>query len=140
MAAFDPLTAILNTANTILDRVLPDKTANDQAKIALLQAQLNGELQAMVSQLQVDQAEAQSKSLFVAGWRPWVGWGCGCAFVYAYILQPLIQTLLVVFHSGFDPAKLPKLDMSEMMPVLLGMLGLGALRSYDKNNGSSNGH
>jgi len=138
--ALDPITAVLNLGSTILDRVLPDKQANDAAKAQLLQSQLSGQIQEIVSQAQIDEVEAASQSTFVAGWRPFVGWACGAAFIYAYILQPFIKTLAVLAHNKFDPSLFPVLDVSSMMPVLLGMLGLGALRSYDKSQGTDNGH
>jgi len=135
--AFDPVTAAINFGNTLIDRLIPDRTQAAAAKAQLLDMQVKGQLDNDIAQLQVDQAEAQSHSVFVAGWRPFIGWACGAAFVYSYILQPLIQTGLVVFHSNFDPTKLPKLDLAQMLPVLLGMLGLGAYRSYEKVNGVS---
>jgi hypothetical protein len=138
--AFDPITAILNLGNTVLDRVLPDKAANDAAKAQLASAVVQGQFAAQIAQIQVDQTEAASQSIFVAGWRPFVGWCCGAAFAYAFIIQPFAQFLLVAFHSDFDIAKLPQMDLSQMMPVLLGMLGLGAMRSYDKSQGNGNGH
>lgn len=138
--AFDPITAILNVGNTVIDRLIPDKTAAAAAKAALIQAELNGELEATKGQLQVDIAEAANQSIFVAGWRPFVGWICGVAFGYVYILQPFLVFLLVAFKIQFDPSKLPIIDTSQMLPVLLGMLGLGAMRSYDKTNGTGNGH
>ena len=136
----DPITAILQLASTILDKILPDKAAAADAKLKLLDMQLSGDIQNAISQLQVNQAEAANKSVFVAGWRPFVGWACGAAFVYAFIIQPVIQTILVAAHSQFDPAKLPVLNITEMLPVLFGMLGMGALRSWDKQNGAGNGH
>ena len=138
--AFDPLTAILNVGNTVLDRVLPDKAAKDAAQAQLLQMQLTGELDQIRGQLAINQAEAGSPSVFVAGWRPWIGWVCGSAFAYTYILHPIVLTILVAFHVEFDAAKLPTLNMSEMMPVLLGMLGLGGMRTYEKVQGVSTGH
>ena len=134
--AFDPLTAILNIANTVLDRIIPDKTQAAAAKAELLEATLNGEIQNAVSQLQVNQAEAASKSVFVAGWRPWIGWVCGMAFAYTYIVQPLGQFVLALVNH---PVALPPVNLDGMMPVLLGMLGLGAMRSWDKANGKSGG-
>lgn len=138
--AFDPITAALNLGAQLIDRLIPDKAAAAQAKAQLLTMQVQGELQETVAQLNVDQTEAGNQSVFVAGWRPFVGWACGAAFVYAFILQPMAQVIMVLCHSNFDVTKLPKLDMSEMMPVLLGMLGLGAMRSFDKANGTGNGH
>lgn len=138
--AFDPITAALNLGNLLLDRLLPDKAANDAAKAQLLVMTMNGELQTAVAQLEVDKAEAASTSLFVAGWRPFVGWVCGAAFAYAFLFQPLILMIAVLRHSNFDKNLLPSLDLSTMMPVLLGMLGLGAMRSWDKVSGNGNGH
>lgn len=138
--ALDPITAILNIGNTIIDRVIPDKTAAAQAKAQLLMAEVNGEFSNAHDQLTVDSSEAANQSIFVAGWRPFVGWGCGAAFLYAYIVQPMAQVIAVLSHNRFDPKLFPVLDMSDMMPVLLGMLGLGAMRSFDKVQGTGNGH
>jgi hypothetical protein len=138
--AFDPVTAVANVVNTVLDRVLPDKQANDAAKADLLKSQLSGEIAEVVAQTQIDTVEAASQSTFVAGWRPFVGWVCGAAFTYAYILQPFIKTVAVLVHNKFDPTIFPVVDTSEMMPVLLGMLGLGAARTVEKINGVGNGH
>lgn len=140
MPGFDPLTAVLNIGSTLIDRLIPDKTQAAAAKAQLFSAELQGDIQQMQGQIQTNIAEAANAHVFVSGWRPYVGWACGTAFIYAYIFQPLVQTLLVAFHVKFDPAMLPKLDMSEMSPVLLGMLGLGALRSFDKTQGTGSGH
>lgn len=138
--ALDPITAVINLGSSILDKVLPNKEQNDAAKAALLQSQVNGDIAEIVAQAQIDEIEAASQSTFVAGWRPFVGWVCGTAFLYAYILQPFIKTLAVLCHNRFDPTVFPVVDTSEMMPVLLGMLGLGAARTVEKINGVGNGH
>ena len=134
--AFDPITGILNIANTVLDRVLPDKAQAAAAKASLLEATVKGEIDNAVAQLQVDQAEAGNQSVFVAGWRPWIGWVCGFAFAYTYVVQPLLSFLAALFKH---PVNLPPVNLDGMMPVLLGMLGLGAMRSWDKANGKGNG-
>lgn len=138
--AFDPITAVANVANTILGRVLPDKTANDAAKAELARMVAAGEVAQEVGQLDINKVEAASNSIFVAGWRPFIGWVCGAAFGYSYVIHPMALTLFAAFHVQLDASKLPVLDMSQMMPVLLGMLGLGALRTYDKTQGVGNGH
>lgn len=138
--AFDPITAVANVANTILGRVLPDKVANDAAKAELAKMQESGELGQIVGQLEINKVEAGSQSIFVAGWRPFVGWVCGAAFAYTYILHPMTLTVLVALRVQFNADQLPALDMSQMMPVMLGMLGLGAMRSYDKGQNGGNGH
>lgn len=145
--ALDPITGaedltskIFGIGSTLIDRLIPDKSAAAAAKAQLVQMQVAGEFDQMKGQLAVDQAEAGSTSTFVAGWRPFVGWACGAAFCYVYILQPMVQFALVAFKVNFDLSKMPVLDIADMMPVLLGMLGLGAMRSYDKANGTGNGH
>ena len=138
--AFDPITAALSLGSTLIDRLVPDKTQAAAAKASLVEMQVKGELDQITGQLTVDQAEAGSKSTFVAGWRPFVGWACGFAFAYVYILQPFMQFTLVACKVNFDINKLPVIDIVNMLPVLLGMLGLGVMRSVDKANGVPSGH
>jgi hypothetical protein len=138
--ALDPVTAILNIGNTVIDRLIPDKTAAAQAKAQLIQAEINGDLAAAHDQLNVDAIEAASQSTFVAGWRPFVGWGCGAAVVYSYVVQPFLVSIMVFSKVNFDPTKLPHLDMITLIGLLTTMLGFGAMRSIDKAQGTENGH
>jgi dienelactone hydrolase len=131
---------LIGPIGKIIDKVLPDKAANDAAKAQLIQMQVRGDLDASLAQVQVNIEEAKNQSIFVAGWRPAVGWCCAAAFAYVYILQPFMVTILVAFHSSFDPSKLPKLDLSQMLPVLLGMLGLAAARTVEKVQGINPGN
>jgi hypothetical protein len=89
--------------------------------------------QALLAQLEINKAEAASGSLFKGGWRPFVGWICGVALLYHFILTPLI--LFGVGLSGATIPPLPEFDMSSLMTVLMGMLGLGGLRTYEKQKG-----
>ena len=89
--------------------------------------------QALLSQLEINKAEAASGSLFKGGWRPFVGWVCGVAFAYHFVLQPLIVFILTVF--GSDIPELPEFDMSTLLTTLGGLLGIGGLRSYEKTKG-----
>ena len=86
-------------------------------------------LQADTNQTQIDQAEAQNKSLFVAGWRPFIGWVCGMAFAYHVIVQPLLA--FTIANTGGN-VKLPDFNIQELTTVLMGMLGLGGLRTIEK--------
>ena len=85
-------------------------------------------------QLEVNKAEAASRNVFVAGWRPFIGWVCGVAMAYNYVVQPM---LIFGLAQADYLVTLPSIDLSEMMPVLLGMLGLGGLRSFEKFKGLS---
>jgi hypothetical protein len=92
-----------------------------------------------LQQIATNTEEAKSKSIFVAGWRPFVGWICGTALGYTFILQPFLVWLLTAF--GIDTS-MPKLEIDELMTLLFGMLGLGAMRSYDnkQKSTSTGGH
>ena len=89
--------------------------------------------EALLGQLEINKAEAASGSLFKGGWRPAVGWVCAIAFAYHFILKDLI-----VFGATFAGAELPELpefDMGTLLTVLGGMLGIGGLRTYEKQKG-----
>jgi hypothetical protein len=116
----------------LIDRI-PDK--NERARA---QEQIEGQmLAAMTSlvqgQLEINMKEAQHGSVFVAGWRPAIGWICGIALGWNYIIQPIISW--TVFALGVDLADAPRLDTAELTTILLGMLGLGGLRTYEKRLG-----
>ena len=83
-------------------------------------------------QIEINKIEAGHKSLFVAGWRPFVGWTCGIAMLYHFLLQPIIIFGLSAVGLSFD---LPTFDMGSLMTVLMGMLGLGGLRTFEKTKG-----
>lgn len=142
-----PLLDILGIAGRVIDKFIPDPQAKAQAQLQLLQMQQNGELAALAAetdlakgQLDIDKAEAANPSLFVAGWRPACGWVCGGAFAWTFIFQPMVVFLMAAAHSPIDPKTLPVLDIGQIMPVLLGMLGLGGMRSFEKARGVSSGH
>jgi hypothetical protein len=128
-----PLLDILNIGSKILDKVIPDPAAKAAAQLKLMELQMSGELSQMTGQMEVNKEEAKSTSKFIAGWRPFIGWVCGSAFAINFVVGPLIAFVGV---SVGNPVEVPKLDLTEMMPVLLGMLGLGAYRSFEKVKGS----
>ena len=119
---------VIGVGLKVLDKFIPDPAAKAQAEAALRDSLQQWDAQ----QNKINEAEAQSSSLFVAGWRPCVGWVCCAALSWTYILQPIAAFALAQF--GYLTA-LPRLDMGEMMPILLGMLGLGGLRSWEKTKG-----
>ena len=89
--------------------------------------------QLALAQIEVNKAEAASGSFFKGGWRPFVGWVCGVAFAYHFIIQPLVIFILTAI--GMDIPDLPEFDMGTLLPVLGGMLGIGGLRTYEKHKG-----
>jgi hypothetical protein len=128
---------ITNLFTSILDRVLPDKVANDQAKVELAKMTLNGELSQIMGQLEINKVEAASNSTFVAGWRPFIGWICGCAIAYEMILRPLLTFAAHAFGGHVDA---PDIQTQDLIGLVVTMLGMGALRTIDKTQGSQAGH
>jgi len=129
------LPAVLPLVKDVIGSFLPEdpkKRAEAERKI---EAQLSEHLAKIdLAQLEINKVEAASRSVFVAGWRPFVGWACGVSLAWSYICQPILTFALVQAGYGVE---LPALDMSQMMPVLMGMLGLGGLRSFEKYKGVS---
>ena len=114
----------------ILERVIPDKS--QAAKLAHEIATMSDKMahEQVLAQLEVNKIEAASGSLFKSAWRPAIGWICGLALFWSFILQPFLVFFLLVF--GVDLPPLPEVGTADLMPILLGMLGLGGLRSYEK--------
>lgn len=120
----------------ILDGVLkfiPDKNARAEAKEQFESQMLLAMTNLVQGQLEINKAEAQHKSIFVAGWRPGIGWICGLALGWNFLVQPIM--VWVAFMAGTDLSGAPQLDTGELTTILLGMLGLGGLRTYEKRLG-----
>lgn len=124
--------AIVGLVSSIITRVWPDKSEEQKLEFTKqLQAALIDSNLAQ-AQIEINKTEASHSNLFVAGWRPFIGWVCGLAFAWQYLLAPLFIFLIVA--SGHPAPQLPQLGIETMMPVLMGMLGLGGLRTYEKIN------
>ena len=119
------LDKLIGPITGIVDKMGPDKDLREKLNHALSMSLHNANL----AQLEVNKAEASHKSIFVAGWRPFVGWVCGVALAYHFILAPLIQFGFAL--AGFEQS-LPEFDFSQLSTVLMGMLGLGGLRTFEK--------
>ena len=130
--ALDPLSAILDIGSKVIDRVWPNPVEAAAAKLELLKMQQSGELSIIAGQLEINKAEAASPSAFVSGWRPFIGWVCGSGFAIQFVVGPLAEWGSTVYGH---PVKFPPMDMGTMMPLLLGMLGLGGMRTVEKING-----
>ena len=128
------ISSILPVAGEVIDRVVPDKNAKAKAKRDLEKALVDAEVSGLLGQIESNKIEAASRSAFVAGWRPFIGWTCGSAMAYAYVVQPFLTFILA--QTG-HLIELPRIELGEMMPVLLGLLGLGGMRSFEKFKGVS---
>jgi hypothetical protein len=130
--ALDPLSALLDIGGKVIDRVWPDPEKAAAAKLELFKMQQSGELAAMAGQMEINKVEAANPSVFVSGWRPAIGWVCGAGFAIQFVVGPLAE-----WGSAFygHPVKFPAMDTGTMMPLLLGMLGLGGMRTAEKIQG-----
>ena len=117
-----PVSALLDKA--IPDKDLKEKLAHEIATMAERQAH-----ETVQAQLEINKTEAEHPSLFVSGWRPAVGWVCVLGMAGNFITIPF--TNMVLELAGYDVV-LPMVDMETLLPVLLGMLGLGAMRTVEK--------
>lgn len=132
--------SVFDFGSKIIDKFFPDKAQADAAKLELLRLQQAGEFKAedqafelAKAQIGVNQVEAQSTRLFVAGPRPFVMWTCGFALAYAAIIEPLARFVAtVVYHYV---GAFPVIDTTLTMQLLVGLLGLGGMRSYEKTKG-----
>jgi len=127
------LTALIAPITGLLDKFIPDadlknKLAFQVATMAETHAQ-----ELAKGQLEINKAEATHKSIFVAGWRPFIGWTCGVALCWHFVLQPV--TLFVCSYIGLTIPELPSFDMGSLLTILGGLLGLGGLRTYEKQKG-----
>lgn len=119
--------AVADLASTVISRLWPDKTEQERAQLAAALTIVQGQLDA-------NRVEAASPSAFTSGWRPGVGWVCVAALAMQYVARPLVAWVGLV--TGHPLPELPGIDGS-LWELMLGMLGLGGLRSFEKVKGVS---
>lgn len=117
--------AIAELASNVVNKIWPDKTEEEKQQLAAAVMVVQG-------QIDINKEEAKSDNVFVSGWRPFIGWVCGSACAWNWIGLPMAKAGLLIagVTLNISPA-----DLSEMLPVLMGMLGLGALRTAEKFKG-----
>ena len=130
----DPL-SLISALSPVVSKVLdmiPDPNARQKAQ-AELEAQIfKATVEQNAQQSEINKIEAANSNLFVAGWRPFIGWTCGIAFAFIFVVGPLITWGSTLF--GY-PVPLPSFNMDALMSLTFGMLGLGALRTFEKTKG-----
>ena len=137
--AVDPVTALLDIGGKVIDRLWPDPAQASAAKLELVKLQMSGELAEMAAQaelnkgqLDINKAEATHSNIFVSGWRPGVGWVCSAACAWNWIGLPIAKLVCEVLGH---PLALAPADLTEMLPVLMALLGMSSLRSLEKVKG-----
>lgn len=128
--SLDPLTAALDIGGKLIERIWPNPEDRAAAQLELMKLQQSGEL----AQIAVNAEEARNPSLLVSGWRPALGWCCVSACAWNWVGLPVIR---LAGELLAHPIALAPADLSEMWPVLLGMLGLGGLRTLERINGKA---
>lgn len=121
------LGAVSGLVTTAINRIWPDKSEEEKQQLAAAVMVVQG-------QMDINKVEAANPSVFVSGWRPFIGWVCGSACAWNWIGLPMAKLTAVILGHSID---LSPADLTEMMPVLLGMLGLGGLRTLEKFKGVS---
>ena len=127
MADLTGLGSIADLAGAVINKIWPDKTEAEKQQLAAAVMVVQG-------QIDINKAEASSPSVFVSGWRPAIGWVCGTACAWNWIGLPIANMAMGLYGH---PLQLYPADVTEMLPVLMGMLGLGGLRSLEKIKGVS---
>ena len=126
------ISAVLPSVMEVAGRFLPEDAEERRKAEQELEAQLAKQLAAVdLAQIAVNREEAKG-NWFQAGWRPCTGWGAALSFGWVYLFQPMASFVLA--QTG-NLVELPSLDMSQMMPILLGLLGLGGLRTLERSKG-----
>ena len=124
---------VFEVAKSLIERWFPDPAQKAQAEAAFLAMTQEQEFKKIIAQLEVNAKEAASPHMFVAGWRPFVGWCSGLGFLYATIGQPILAWLALM-NGTVEP---PVIDSDLLLTVLGGMLGLGTLRTFEKVKGAT---
>lgn len=133
---FGLLMPVISTALDKLLGLIPDPNARAKAQEDFMREVMEAASAQAQQQSDTNKIEAQHASVFVAGWRPFIGWICGVALGYHFIIQPLLAFMFAVYGVQYI---LPVFDMDSLMTVLLGMLGLGAMRTIEKVGGVTTG-
>ena len=123
-------TALIAPITSILDKFIEDKDQKNKLAHEIATMSQRHLHEVAKGQIEVNKAEATHKSIFVAGWRPATGWCCSIALFWHFVLQPLAT--FVIAYAGVETPPLPAFDMDSLLTVLLGMLGLGGLRTAEK--------
>lgn len=124
-----PLT---ETIGKVVDRLVPDKAKAAELQLELTKELMTGALAQAEAQMEVNKVEAANGSVFVSGWRPFIGWVCGVALAYQYVISPLATYLANAFGLNIPP---PPTLGENLYELVLGMLGMGAMRTFEKMQG-----
>lgn len=124
------LQALIGPATEIIGKFVEDKDKKNELAHEIATMAEKHALELAKGQLAINTEEAKHRNIFVAGWRPFIGWTCGVSLFAHFILFPSLD--VVTAYMGYDAVSYPAFDMDSLMTILLGMLGLGGMRSFEK--------
>ena len=127
--------SLIGPISSLLDKFIEDKDQKAKLEHELATMSERHAQELAKAQIDVNKQEAKNRNPFVAGWRPFIGWTCGVALAWHFVALPMVSFLVLI--SGADIPPLPVFDMDSLMTILLGMLGLGGLRTFEKFKGVS---
>ena len=127
--AFEPITSILDFGAKLIDKLIPDPKAKAEALQRLQELQQAGDLAVIAGQVEINKVEATNSNVFISGWRPMVGCVCASALAIQFVIGPLGLWISSMFGHPFT---VPELDNSLLTTLLVGMLGLGGMRTVEK--------
>jgi len=131
------LSALIGPVSAILDKAIPDKDLKEKLAHEIATMAERHTHEQVQAQLEINKTEAAHKNLFVAGWRPACGWICVLGMAGNFLVIPFANMVLELLKTGVS---VPMIDLSTMLPVLMGMLGLGGLRTLEKVQGAQKNH
>jgi len=122
--------ALIGPVTGLLDKFIEDKDTKNKLAHEIATMSERHMQEQIMGQLEINKAEAQHRSIFVAGWRPFLGWGLAFAMIWHFVIAPIV--IFGFAYAGMTAPDLPVFDMDSLLTVLLGMLGLGGLRTVEK--------
>ena len=128
------LQTLIGPVSSLLEKFIPDKDLRSRLSHEIATMAEKNAHEQIKAQLEINKTEAQHNSLFVSGWRPAVGWTCCLGMAANFLIIPMTNFALALASSNIS---IPLIDLETMLPVLLGMLGLGGMRSFEKSKGVS---
>lgn len=130
--AFDPLSSILDFGKSLIDKLIPDPKAKAEALLKLEELRQSGDLAVIAGQNKINEIEAANANVFVSGWRPFIGWICGAALAMQFVVAPVVMWGSTLANH---PVSLPAMQTELLTTLLIGMLGLGGMRTVEKLQG-----
>lgn len=123
---------LLPLIGTVLDRIIPDKNAKEKAKQEIEKTLIDNAVALNLAQAETNKIEASHRSVWVAGWRPCLGWVAALGFAWMFVAQPIAQWLILL--TGHE-IPLPDFQTEALLELTFAMLGLAGLRTYEKQKG-----